>query len=377
MFLFCVLALYSSNTQLSTTFDSCPVSPNKVSVSSSFASDGDAGRRAMVYQLFMKRAINSKHRLFKYLGRLPGLNLFVGNGDITAGFDWKHENKSQNGPPYAYFTRNAVGRIIVNFETLHRHLRRNTDLSLETVELLMKPEDSQDVPRAIDFIEVVHAIDALPLDGCNPGKIQEVNIIGIVGEMFTSFMHPFIRVNWTIMEQVVSLSKYSHLSFALFHHFRINLMPNQLCGDTHLLVLHVTRTEKADHLNPESWSGVVISNTVDLTSAWLKGRAQALETLRRINMIPDFDDAFDTDQTVDMLKPFGNGKYPGVSTEADRSLEPIPPPLQRLWLGLAMKLLLLHLQGRLRYSTSQQVLRLRHGYLAPPTPSPMHLVKNA
>lgn len=59
----------------------------------SFASDGDAGRRAMVYQLFMKRQIDTAHKLFKYVGRLPGLNLFVGDDDITGDFDWKHEVK--------------------------------------------------------------------------------------------------------------------------------------------------------------------------------------------------------------------------------------------------------------------------------------------
>jgi hypothetical protein len=61
----------------------------------SFASDGDAGRRAMVYQLFVKRPIDAAHVLFKYLSGLPGLNLFVGDDDITADFDWKHEVKRE------------------------------------------------------------------------------------------------------------------------------------------------------------------------------------------------------------------------------------------------------------------------------------------
>ncbi len=59
----------------------------------SFASDGDAGRRLMVYHIFMTRTIDLRHPLYKYVGRLPGLNLQVGEGDITADFDWKHEIK--------------------------------------------------------------------------------------------------------------------------------------------------------------------------------------------------------------------------------------------------------------------------------------------
>lgn len=61
----------------------------------SFASDGDAGRRSMIYNLFMKQPINATHRLFKFVGTLPGLNLMVGEGDITADIDWKHEVKSK------------------------------------------------------------------------------------------------------------------------------------------------------------------------------------------------------------------------------------------------------------------------------------------
>jgi hypothetical protein len=57
-----------------------------------FASDGDAGRRAMVYLLFMKYSIDETHKLFKYLGSLPGLNLLVGDDDVTGDFDWKHKS---------------------------------------------------------------------------------------------------------------------------------------------------------------------------------------------------------------------------------------------------------------------------------------------
>lgn len=59
----------------------------------SFASDGDAGRRAMVYSMFMKHTIEPRHHLYKYVGRLPGFNRQVGDNDITGDFDWKHELK--------------------------------------------------------------------------------------------------------------------------------------------------------------------------------------------------------------------------------------------------------------------------------------------
>ncbi|KAH7925283.1 hypothetical protein BV22DRAFT_991598, partial [Leucogyrophana mollusca] len=36
--------------------------------------------------------------------------------------------------------------------------------------------------------------------------------------------------------------------------------------------IKVTRTEHADHLNPESWLGDVTANSVNLTEAWVRGR---------------------------------------------------------------------------------------------------------
>lgn len=59
----------------------------------SISGDGDGGRRAMNFILLMKYEIDELHVLYKYLGDMPGLNLWVGDGDITADIDWKHEIK--------------------------------------------------------------------------------------------------------------------------------------------------------------------------------------------------------------------------------------------------------------------------------------------
>lgn len=71
----------------------CCVTPemiDKVGQLWSFASDGDAGRRAMLYAKFLKHEVTTQHELFPYVGSLPGLNLLVGDHDITGDFDWKH-----------------------------------------------------------------------------------------------------------------------------------------------------------------------------------------------------------------------------------------------------------------------------------------------
>ncbi|KAI0748796.1 hypothetical protein BC629DRAFT_1243540, partial [Irpex lacteus] len=362
----------------------------------SFASDGDANRRALVYQLFMKHTVDVDHVLYKYVGRLQGLNLQVGDGDITGDFDWKHLLK-RIGRLLRTLEGVTVGRTIINFESIQRHLRRNPRLSEHDVRRLTNPSDSQDVPRAIEFIDAIHDLAALPTDDCSPAELQELPIIAVVAEMFTSFLDAFVTPDWSLSQQVASLSKFAHTAFALFQTHGVNFMPNQLYGDMQTTIknaifciakqlhldrtqpfylfwtgddrleglfgcarmqgghnpnftykdfvdrvgagvdiaavfarhprlnngfrrLKVTRTEHMDHLNPESWRGRVIVSEVDLESSWAQGRKDATILLRRIHVTCDFGSVFTSNPVLDMLRPFGNGSYPGVSTDSpDRS----------------------------------------------------------
>ncbi|PIL37672.1 hypothetical protein GSI_01366 [Ganoderma sinense ZZ0214-1] len=218
----------------------------------SFASDGDAGRRAMVYQQFMKHPIRPDNPLFPYLGNLPGLNLHVGDNDITGDFDWKHELK-RIGRLFRTQEGVMIGTTIINHETFKRHLRRS-DRTESDVEQLMNPADSQDVPRAIEFLEAVEEIGVLPTTGCNPAALQEAQLIGAVGELFVAFMDAFIQPEWSLGEQLTSLSKFAHASFALFRHGGVNFMPNQLYGDMQMTVKNaffcVAKQQLLDDLEP-------------------------------------------------------------------------------------------------------------------------------
>lgn len=295
----------------------------------------------------------------------------------------------------------TVGRTIINFESIQRHLRRNPRLSEHDVRRLTNPSDSQDVPRAIEFIDAIHDLAALPTDDCSPAELQELPAIAVVAEMFASFLDAFVTPDWSLSQQVASLSKFAHTAFALFQTHGVNFMPNQLYGDMQTTVknaifciakqlhldrtqpfylfwtgddrleglfgctrmqgghnpnftykdfvdrvgagvdiaavfarhprlnngfrrLKVTRTEHMDHLNPESWRGRVIVSEVDLESSWAQGRKDATILLRRIHVTCDFGLVFTSNPVLDMLRPFGNGSYPGVATDSpDRSEEPL------------------------------------------------------
>lgn len=56
----------------------------------SFATDGDATRRAAGHKLFLKTSLSEDSPLYGSLINLAGLNLFTGDGEVTLDFDFKH-----------------------------------------------------------------------------------------------------------------------------------------------------------------------------------------------------------------------------------------------------------------------------------------------
>lgn len=77
-----------------------------------------------------------------------------------------------------------------------------------------------------------------------------------------------------------------------------------------------------DHVNPSSWKGANVCGEVSLELAWLAGKAEAEAALTAAQFPFNFDEfTQDGDAPLDMLRPDGDGVYPAVATEKDRSLE--------------------------------------------------------
>ncbi|KAG2344266.1 hypothetical protein BDR05DRAFT_882876 [Suillus weaverae] len=85
--------------------------------------------------------------------------------------------------------------------------------------------------------------------------------------------------------------------------------------------------ENIDHINRDMWKGDIISGRCDLPSAWATGREMALAILSVSQIDPinfSFLDLF-RDPGIDMLCPFRENKYFGISTSADEDLVPVVP----------------------------------------------------
>ena len=83
--------------------------------------------------------------------------------------------------------------------------------------------------------------------------------------------------------------------------------------------LNYSRMEHCDHLKPSSWKGELVASSCDPQATWEAGRAQAEIILHSHHVAVDLTQIF-SQINVDMLHPFPDSIYPGISTDRDPSL---------------------------------------------------------
>ncbi|KAJ7934278.1 hypothetical protein B0H13DRAFT_1700536 [Mycena leptocephala] len=86
--------------------------------------------------------------------------------------------------------------------------------------------------------------------------------------------------------------------------------------------ISMNRAEGVDHLNMVSWTGNAIAGDCHAPSAWDDGAKTAQQILAKLHFPAhsyDYATIF-ANTDFDMLRPFGDGKYPGVESDVDRSM---------------------------------------------------------
>ncbi|KAK6987917.1 hypothetical protein R3P38DRAFT_3445739 [Favolaschia claudopus] len=86
--------------------------------------------------------------------------------------------------------------------------------------------------------------------------------------------------------------------------------------------ISMTRSEGVDHLNIVSWTGHAIAGDCHIPSVWEEGRKVAKQILAKLRFPQESYDyaMIFANPEIDMLRPFGDGKYPGVESDIDRSI---------------------------------------------------------
>ncbi|KAG0699780.1 hypothetical protein DFH29DRAFT_1001713 [Suillus ampliporus] len=208
----------------------------------SLATDGDATRRAAGHKLFVKKPLSPESPLYGILNNMPGLNMWTGDDEVTLDFDPKHIMKCMCTlirSPSGITLNN--GRIINAMMLIH-YLMWLPAYDETSVTKLLHPDDPQDVPRAVELMLAIIEFSKSQCSLLNDSFTSDVDrhadltSIILLSDVIESYLIPFINVNLSLTEQVQYLSRYAHLSFALFCSHHCGFMSNQLYYDTNTSV---------------------------------------------------------------------------------------------------------------------------------------------
>ncbi|KAJ7089455.1 hypothetical protein C8R44DRAFT_892410 [Mycena epipterygia] len=345
----------------------------------SWATDGDMMRRVSGYKQFLSQKLSPTSPIYGMLAGMAGLNLYTGYNEITLDFDFKHIFKR-----ICTLLRSTAGIVlnngrVINPAMLARYLIHLPEQTSDSVQQLLFPHDAQDVPRAIDLMKAAIALSDLDYGAMDTDTCSDVDALRLLGSVIKSILEPFINTEMDLTDQITSLSTFAHLSFTLFRISHTQYMSNQPYGDTQTMVKNALfclakqqdldptepfylfqvgddplerlfgklrmfgghnsgmnyaqaidrlghacdLQEGVDHLTMKSFTGNLTAGSCHEQSAWFAGRDIAIGILQGTAITPEEYEyeAIFADEEVDMLRPFGHGKYCGIDeSSADRSI---------------------------------------------------------
>ncbi|KAG2143675.1 hypothetical protein DEU56DRAFT_870487 [Suillus clintonianus] len=191
----------------------------------SFATDG--------HRLFLKNPLSMHSPLYGILSNMAGLNTFTGDDEITLDFDFKHIFKHESSTDYSNdlgfctLIRSPAGITLnngrlINAVMLARYLVWLPAYDEASVVKLLHLDDPQDVPRAIELMSAIIDLSKSQHTILNNSFSSDIDTcadlasITLLSSVIESILIPFINVDLSLTEQVQYLSRYTHLSFALF-----------------------------------------------------------------------------------------------------------------------------------------------------------------
>ncbi|KAG1851050.1 hypothetical protein DFJ58DRAFT_729031 [Suillus subalutaceus] len=286
---------------------------------------------------------------------MPGLNLFTGTGEMTLDFDFKHIFKR-----ICMLIRSPAGIVlnnghIINSMMLARYLSWLPACDEQAVTKLLHPDDPQDVPHAVELmlavIEFSKSQHTLISDSfsINVDTCADLTSISLLSALLQSILIPFIDIDLSLSQQFEHLSRYAHLAFAFFHAHHHSFMSYQLYYDMQTMVKNAFFClAKQQCLDPRApfFLGDVRDDPLEILfgcTHMIGGHnsacsyAQALDRLAAAKDIDGLNlahysyvELFTATSSIDMLCPFGQNKYLGISGTDDEldnpSQVPRPPP---------------------------------------------------
>ncbi|KAF9006383.1 hypothetical protein BDZ89DRAFT_1233208 [Hymenopellis radicata] len=201
----------------------------------SIASDGEARRGTALVQLTFKHPLNETSPIYPHVGRLPLMNLEVGDDDVTCDKDYKHVIKR-----FRNLLLRESGTVVhgvhITLSVIRSHLAHN-NISMNRINDLLKPDDRQDVKLSYDLLREIWLLpEALPTD--TPTFTAARKSLRTLGSLFRHILLPYVCIDLTLSEQLVHLSAAAHTVLALWIEdgVKTRLMPSQLYIDLMIMV---------------------------------------------------------------------------------------------------------------------------------------------
>ncbi|SJL17231.1 uncharacterized protein ARMOST_20777 [Armillaria ostoyae] len=121
-----------------------------------------------------------------------------------------------------------IKKQVINRGILAYFLAKLPGQSPELVESLIDPIDHQNVPRVMKLLMAITQLKDLNTMGMDPITLDQLLCITIYGDLIDAYIQPFINPEYSLTDQLVSLSKAGHMLMALFHSHGTSFTLNQL-----------------------------------------------------------------------------------------------------------------------------------------------------
>jgi hypothetical protein len=204
----------------------------------SLASDGETWRGSAFFLLTFKCQLSSQSPICPLLVPLTFMDLHVGDDDLTCDKDWKHIFKRFLN----LLLRNCGRGVVVNGfrvtpDILQSHFRANS-LSVDHINSIFNPKDSQDVKLALDMFKDVWTLPR-HAGSSRPGFSDAHEALWILGKLLFHMVFPFLCVDLSLSEQLEHLSAAAHLALVLYNLKGLEFIPTNLFLNLLMMIKNV------------------------------------------------------------------------------------------------------------------------------------------
>ncbi|KAJ7894401.1 hypothetical protein B0H14DRAFT_3651946 [Mycena olivaceomarginata] len=311
--------------------------------------DGESSQCRAGYDQFICQKLAATSPIFGTLASMVGLNIFTGIHSITLDFDYQHVFKLQR----LLFPDDPqdVPRAVELMETIIEFLAcdfgqvdTDTAADLDSIHLLVLVLKSILAPFITPDMSLTKQMTHLSTYTHLIFTHFRTNRLTFMSNQPYGDSHSMIKnVFFCLAKQQVldptqpfylfqvgddPLEKLfgklcmlgghnSAMSYAqaIEHLGQLDLDQGQRC-------ISMNHSEGVDHLNMVSWTGHPIAGNCHIPLAWDEGSKVAQEILAKLCFPPhsyNYPLIF-SDPKIDMIRPFGDGKYPGVESNVDHSI---------------------------------------------------------